>query len=272
MGENTKIEWCDRTWNPVTGCTPISRGCVNCYAARMAKRLQRIGGKTGKKYKDGFAVACHRKELAKLSRRQKPRRIFVCSMSDLFHEAVPQTFILNVFGRMHTVKQHTYVVLTKRPERMVSFLVGYYSRFLGEDFSGLVGEYGHVWLGTSIEDQSAAEERVLQLNALPSPNRFLSCEPLLGRIDLVGVWRRIQCVIIGGESGPGARPCQIEWIESLVEQCDEVGVKAFVKQLGANAWWKGKRLKLVDKKGGDWTKWPAGLEHLKRRELPWHSD
>ena len=251
------IEWTDETWNPVTGCTKVSAGCKNCYAERLFPRPY-----PGRAFTD---VQIHTERLKKPFHWRKPRRVFVNSMSDLFHEAVPDEFLDQVFAVMAITLTHTYQVLTKRPERMCAYcaddatlgrvlaLMAKWTAGVPEVEStvkhradGLSGfQLPNVWLGVSVEDQEAADARIPLLLETPAAVRFLSCEPLLGRIDLrLDQYKRLDWVIVGGESGPRARSMDLDWAHSLVEQCDNANVACFVKQLGSNF-----QPKLRDKKG-----------------------
>lgn len=349
MSTGTSIEWTDTTWNPVVGCTPVSTGCLNCYAATFAARglHQSYVGLTVRrkdKLRDGEkaktravfngTVRTLPEKLTEPLRWRKPRRVFVNSMSDLFHEAVPFEFVDRVFAVMALCPQHTFQVLTKRPERMAEYLNnwpagmsrGHHIAYqLDQHGRALVSEprkqydgsgptvqlpLPNVWLGTSVENQAAADERIPHLLRCPAAVRFLSVEPLLGPVDLgqwlrTPEWRRLRAehwkeppvpepgwVIVGGESGPGARPCNVEWIRSVVGQCKAAGVPVFVKQLGKypmlslredvegehptvegapssrRAWERGEfgeRLRLADSKGGTPDEWPADL---RVREMP----
>lgn len=268
MSTNSKIEWTDETWNPVRGCTKVSTGCKNCYAETFAERWRGIPGHA---YEQGFDLRLVPEKLDAPLHWRKPRRVFVNSMSDLFHEGVPFEFIDRVFAVMALTPHHTYQVLTKRPARMAEYMASQYgggawNRIRGIDFlSGeLVNSSGrcqdwplpNVWAGTSVENQAAADERIPHLLKCPAPVRFLSVEPLLGQINLFCRYRdgakcnalkiadisdgapsgdtAIHWVIVGGESGPGARPCDVQLIRDIVKQCKEAGVPCFVKQLGAN--------------------------------------
>ncbi len=214
MASYSKIEWTEMTWNPVTGCSRISEGCRHCYAERMAKRLRAMGSR---RYVNGFKVALHH-DLVDLPRRMRsPRIIFVNSMSDLFHDKVPAEFIRSVFDTMSACPQHTFQVLTKRSQRL-------------RELSARLPWPRHVWIGVSVEDERVLQ-RVADLRAVPAAVRFLSCEPLIGPLDnlpLAGVsW-----VIVGGESGPGARPIEKAWVESIRHQCYKAEVPFFFKQWG----------------------------------------
>jgi len=229
MAQTTSIEWTQSTWNPVAGCTPVSAGCANCYAARMALRLAHMPNGTGTKYRDTarrsrggvpvFTGTIHLDydALEVPYRWRLPRIIFVNSMSDLFHENVPHAFIRRVFEIMHDCPQHTFQVLTKRPSRALE---------LAKDLTWPA----NVWMGTSVENVSVLD-RVRVLQKMPAQTRFLSCEPLLGplpRLPLKGIaW-----VIVGGESGPGARPMEREWVIQIRDQCHRKDVAFFFKQWG----------------------------------------
>ncbi|MBL8753674.1 MAG: phage Gp37/Gp68 family protein [Planctomycetes bacterium] len=329
---NTKIEWTDVTWSPVTGCTKVSAGCKHCYAEGIAHRFW-----GERKFTD---VRTHADRLDEPLSWRKPSRVFVNSMSDLFHDDVPDKFIDQVFAVMSLAKWHTFQILTKRPGRMRQYVsqsvVG-----AGEGFTygdriarvacdvlptlpdGLANSVAkrsglhrtpwplpNVWLGVSAEDQRAADERIPLLLRTPAALRFISAEPLLGPINLsqasfclglpmadgsrwLGSLPGIDWVIVGGESGPGARPCDVAWIRSIVEQCRAASVPVFVKQLGAQAgvsamvrlgpseqrvlyprgcgFWPPEGggndwiLRMKDRKGGDPTEWP---EDLRVRQFP----
>lgn len=209
----TNIEWTEATWNPTTGCTKVSDGCKNCYAEKMSKRLQAMGQP---RYINGFKVTLHYDLLDKPLKWKKPRKIFVNSMSDLFHKDVPDEFIFEVFKTMNLAKQHCFQVLTKRPERVVKL-------------ADKLKWSPNIWIGTSVESMKVIE-RVNLLRQVPASIRFLSCEPLLGPLflDLEG----IHWVIAGGESGPGARPIDEMWVRSIRDQCLEQNVPFFFKQWG----------------------------------------
>lgn len=375
MSGTTSIEWTDSTWNPVRGCSRVSEGCRNCYAERQAARfvepgqhfhgfakvtaprdlLDRVGGRrngwTGK-------VELIPEKLDEPLRWRKPRRVFVNSMSDLFHERLSDKAIAAVFGAMASCPQHTFQVLTKRPERMRQWCSSPYRPGLVNDAAILRGQSTcavaaswpppNVWLGVSVEDQATADERIPLLLQTPAARRFVSYEPALAAVDLgfqsasceccprwpsrwvrlrrlvcadlqlpgdhilqaePGIYRSVGnghgalCVqvpdgrllgikphefdplpsldwlIVGGESGPEARPCDLAWVRSAVEQCKVAGVPVFVKQLGARAYNSGGNrkssnrkiaeiataLRLRDRKGGDPFEWP---EDLRVREFP----
>ena len=274
----TKIEWTDAVWNPVTGCDKVSAGCKNCYAERVAGRFWK-----DRKFTD---VRCHPERLDQPLRWKKPRRVFVNSMSDLFHQDVPTEFIYEVFEIMAKSKQHTFQVLTKRPERMAFLLnEGRMGHILWRNNTGIETPLLNVWLGVSVEDQKSFYERVPYLLNTPAAIRFLSCEPLLEQINLdiptsTSGKNLIHWVIAGGESGPGARPCKDTWIESIIDQCKGFDIPVFVKQLGSNIKFcicmdddektvlvesHKKYMNISHPKGGDIDEWP---EHLRIREFP----
>lgn len=333
---SSSIEWTDETWNPVVGCSPVSEGCRNCYAAKEAIRL---GSNPNAKIRAAYEGTSEMRGAGSARRAvftgrinllphrleeplhwRKPRRVFVNSMSDLFHEDVPFDYIDRVFAVMALCPQHTFQVLTKRPERMAEYLnsPGVAGAIAAETGSGPGGDglwpfirpddlaarmpLPNVWLGTSVEDQQRADERIPHLLRTPAAVRFLSCEPLLGPLDirpflgsLPGVLCCPQCgfrtnrfsrcpnddreltrdigidwCIVGGESGPGARPFALQWAESLIKQCRSGGVACFVKQIGARPYDHdtpegGPLYGIRDSKGGNIEEWPA---HLRVREFP----
>lgn len=270
MGDKSRIEWTDATWNPITGCTPISEGCANCYAKRMAET--RLAGRMGYDKDDPFKVTFHPDKLDQPSRWAKPRKIFVCSMGDLFHEDVPVEWIARVWAMMwrsapwtwikddpvRTMQGgHVFMVLTKRPRRMAELLNK-------ESFWNLVIESGalsmravepvpHIWLGVTAENQARADERIPILLDTPAAVRFVSVEPMLGPVDLRGLlvaegkagspyldaldarqlWLpSLDWVICGGETGQNARPMHPDWARALRDQCVAARVPFFFKQWG----------------------------------------
>jgi protein gp37 len=301
VSDKSAIEWTDATWNPVRGCTKVSAGCKNCYAERFAERFR---GVPGHAFEQGFDVRLVPDALDLPLRWKKPRRVFVNSMSDLFHEDVPFHYVDQVFGVMAACRYgrdggpgHTFQILTKRAERMKTYLSTDRRRAWafagariggGEDPDPMFDQIDlgpqalpNVWLGVSVEDQAAADERIPELLATKAAVRFLSCEPLLGPVDLRRVggdtdsldpddtghesggpagWisgPAIDWVIVGGESGSRARAMEEAWARSIVEQCRAASVPVFVKQMGS-AWANGG-------KGSDPQHWPADL---RVRELP----
>lgn len=305
---STAIQWTDETWNPVTGCSRVSEGCRHCYIERTPPF--RMHGR-----KLGDPVQLHPERLAQPLGWKKPRRIFVNSLSDLFHEDVPLDFTKEVINTIEECWQlergHTFQVLTKRPKRMKALMEGIYRELQIEE------PLRNLWLGVSVEDQKTADERIPILLQTPAAVRFVSAEPLLGPIDFsispngqildscdecghrrpnsqcdacIDAPPAIDWVIAGGESGPGARPCDIAWFRSIVGECAAAGVPVFAKQLGsyvvdrndagfegdeptswpmdtnvddpANEWnYQGAkiRISLKDRKGGDPAEWPADL-------------
>ena len=210
----SKIEWTDATWNPVTGCNKISPGCKHCYAERLSKRLKATGMA---KYRNGFAVTMHPETLDIPLRWRKPRSIFVNSMSDLFHVDVPDEFIAQVFDVMTRAHWHRFQVLTKRPERVASL-------------NAKLPWPSQIWMGASVESQDYIH-RIDLLRETDAAIKFLSLEPLLGplpNLDLDG----IDWVIVGGESGPGARPMEADWARDIRDQCQAAGVPFHFKQWG----------------------------------------
>lgn len=321
MSDRTKIAWTDASWNPIraatrptslfpdekTGwaCTKVSAGCTHCYSESLNKRLG-----TGLPYTVGaleeVELFLDEETLHLPLRWRKPRRVFVCSMTDLFHERVPDAWIDRVFAVMVDARHHTYQILTKRPERMRAYMADPETPrriagwFKGNHRQGISGQQLSTWppefvqLGVSVEDQESADARVPMLINTPAAVRFISAEPLLGPVDLDGLWGYpgsadgealaawpIQWVILGGESGPSARPCDLAWIRSLLAQAKAAGCPVFVKQLGAvpvgnavlyEASWPAHvrlawsddgmatyRVRLRHRAGADPSEWPADL-------------
>jgi len=210
----TKIEWTDATWNPVTGCSKISAGCLHCYAERMAVRLKAMGQPN---YVDGFQVVCHEHQLGLPLKWKKPRMIFVNSMSDLFHEKVPQGFIQKVFEVMNQSRWHIFQVLTKRAERL-------------SELTSKLTWTPNIWMGVTVENETVTD-RIDHLRQTGAHIKFLSMEPLIGPVSNLNV-SGIDWVIVGGESGPGARPMLEEWVLDIKESCKVFGVPFFFKQWG----------------------------------------
>jgi protein gp37 len=239
MADNTAIEWTDATWNPVTGCTKISAGCDHCYAERFSERFR---GTPGHPFRTGFDLTLRPERLEQPMQWHRPRMIFVNSMSDLFHKEIPTEFIDRVFDTMENAHWHTFQVLTKRSSLMRNYLRRRYGTKRGPI---------HIWLGVSVEDGSR-KSRIRHLHDAPAGIRFLSVEPLIGpmgQFDLAG----IDWVIVGGESGPGARPMNAEWVREVRDQCLSSGVAFFFKQ------WGGLRPKSGGRKLDDqeWNGFPA---------------
>lgn len=281
MSDQSKIQWTDATWNPTTGCTQIAAGCAHCYIVTTPPF--RIAGR---KFVNGSTdIRLHGERLDAPLHWRKPRKVFVNSLSDLFHDEIPDHYIGRVFDTMALSGRHTFQVLTKRPERAAALIPALAARHTTRDGNGW--PLRNVWIGTSIANQTDADKNIPALLRTPAKVRFLSVEPLLGPVTFRWAkwheywpegWRergetqnhldglrRIDWVIVGGESGPKARPCNVEWIESVVEECREAGVPVFVKQLGAKPMQNGLPLKLADRKGGDMTEWPR---RLRVREFP----
>lgn len=214
MATKSQIEWTEMTWNPVTGCTKISQGCKHCYAERLAMRLRAMGVE---RYANGFAVTLQEDLLKVPLGWLKPRIVFVNSMSDLFHESVPVEYIAQIFEVMNQCPQHTFQILTKRSRRVMELA----DRFQWTD---------NIWMGVSVENREV-QFRIDHLQLVPSKIRFLSCEPLLGPLNHLPL-DGIHWVIVGGESGPGARPMKPEWVESILAQCRSANVPFFFKQWG----------------------------------------
>ncbi len=214
MTAKSSIEWTEVTWNPVTGCTKVSHGCKNCYAERMSHRLKAMGVK---KYRNAFSVTLHESVLEDPTKWSKPRLVFVNSMSDLFHESVPEWFIEAVFEVMNRESQHTFQVLTKRPARAVQ---------MNEE----IFWPPNVWFGVSIESERWIK-RLHLLKELGAHTKFLSLEPLLGPLPGLQL-QGIDWVIVGGESGPKARPMKVEWVREIRDNCIKNEVPFFFKQWG----------------------------------------
>ena len=269
MSAKSAIEWTDATWNPVTGCTKVSQGCKNCYAEREWPRLQHLPAYTGRAFTD---VRCHPDRLDEPLRWRRPRKIFVCHNADLFHESVPDDFIVQMFIAMALADRHTFQILTKRPERMLRFLnndeiqeeITYIE---GENEDGISGyayipwPLPNVWLGVSVEDQETAEARIPLLLQTPAAVRWVSAEPLLSEINLRAIhlgdlyWLNaltskvsifhdggmpaapdyglLNWIVAGGESGRNARPMHPDWPRALRNQCQAAGVPFFFKQYSA---------------------------------------
>jgi len=241
MAYGSSIEWTDSTWNPVTGCTKISRGCDNCYAERFSERFRDVSGHP---FATGFDLTLRPERLSQPLHWRQPRRIFVNSMSDLFHKTIPRTFIDQVFDTMEIAHWHIFQVLTKRSSLMSAYLRQRY---------GDIRAPSHIWCGVSVED-AQAKTRIGHLRVASARIKFLSIEPLIssiGRLDL----SEIDWVIVGGESGPGARPAQIEWIREIRDQCIEQQVPFFFKQ------WGGLRPKSGGREleGQEWNEFPISI-------------
>jgi len=313
MGDKSKIEWTDATWNPVRGCSVVSAGCRNCYAMSVAARFSGEGlPYEGLAYRNESGahwtgkVRLIEKHLEDPLRWKEPRRIFVNSMSDLFHESIVDEWIDRIFAVMALAPQHTFQVLTKRPKRMMEYLhqvsderdmqrwINAAYEFVFDPlpaFELVNWPLANVWLGVSVEDQKTANERIPLLLETPAAVRWISAEPLIAPVSFAHYYREegqgtystwldyLNWLVVGGESGSGARPCALEWIEDIVKQCKAANVPVFVKQLGAfvvseqrayetdqegqsngfdSRWlW---RAGLADKKGGDIDEFPEALK------------
>jgi protein gp37 len=237
----SSIEWTEKTWNPVTGCTEVSPGCDHCYARTMANRLQAMGQPH---YTNGFAVTLHEDFLGLPLTWKKPRKIFVNSMSDLFHKDIPDDFIVAIFKTMALANQHIYQVLTKRPSRLAN-------TSLVEKITSAIGPWpAHIWLGVSVEMQEYIW-RVNTLRRISVPIRFLSCEPLLGPLSLN--LDGIRWVITGAESGHGARTMQEDWVRTIRDRCISCQVAFFYKQNATN----GYKIPLPQLDGRTWQEYPV---------------
>ena len=229
MAYNSTIQWCQSTWNPITGCSRVSKGCENCYAERLAAgRLRHHPSRAGLTDDHGRwngTVRFNEEWIDQPLQWKKPRRIFVVAHGDLFQENVPDEWIDEVFLVMAMAWQHVFQVLTKRPKRM--------REYVKKVASGPMWPLNHVWLGTSVEDQKTADERIPHLLETPAAVRWISAEPLLAPIDF-SPWmsgKAISWLICGGESGPGARYMELEWARSIRDQCQSAGVPFFMKQV-----------------------------------------
>ena len=255
----TSIEWTDKVWNPVTGCAKVSQGCKNCYAETIAKRFW-----GERKFTD---VRCHEDRLDQPLRWKKPSQIFVISMSDLFHPDVPEAFIDRVLDVISACPQHTFQVLTKLPELLQQKLYGFAAGARCRELGG--GDYcPNLWLGVSVEDQKTADERIPLLLQVPAAVRWVSYEPALGLVDFEAVpslTGQINWVVCGGESGPNARPFDVQWARVVRDQCKAAGVPFFMKQVGSNPIWQEGDMYVRDRKGGEIANWPPDL---RIREYP----
>jgi protein gp37 len=249
MADSTSIEWTDATWNPVTGCTKISAGCDHCYAERFSERFR---GTRGHPFEAGFDLTLRPERLEQPLRWRLPRMIFVNSMSDLFHKKIPKEFIARVFDTMETASWHTFQVLTKRSSMMRDFLRERYGSQRGPS---------HMWFGVSVEDGTKTS-RIRHLREAPAGVRFLSIEPLIGpmgKLDLA----EIDWVIVGGESGPGARPMEEDWAIHIRNQCVKADVPFFFKQWGGRT--PKSRGRLLE--GEEWSQFPTYKKVSNRIDL-----
>ncbi|HEV7586860.1 MAG TPA: phage Gp37/Gp68 family protein [Longimicrobium sp.] len=259
MGQRSAIEWTDATWNPVTGCTRVSAGCDNCYAATLATRLLKeiyldrapqVDSDITRR--DPFAVRLWPERLQDPLKWRQPRHIFVNSMSDLFHKDVPSAFVRQIFTVMLQAPWHTYQVLTKRPSRARQFLER------NRDLFAEAVTPAHIWIGASVEDQRAVH-RIRQLLQVPATVRFLSCEPLIGPLTFDP--RGLNWVIVGGESGLRRRPMESEWVRAIRDRCQLTGVPFFFKQWGGRTPKAGGR----ELDGIEWNEMPESGSELMRK-------
>lgn len=251
MAGTSEIEWTDVTWNPVAGCTIASSGCTNCYAMRMAARLQAMGHrkyagttrKSGGRYVWTGRVNIDESSLSAPLEWRKPKRIFVNSMSDLFHPDVPDEFVIRVWETMIACPQHHFQILTKRPDRMAHLF-----------HTGVIEAKDHIWVGTSVESDEVAD-RVKHLASISGATLFISFEPLIGEIKEIDL-RGIHWAIVGGESGPRSRPMEEAWVERLLEICRRDDVAFFFKQ------WGGRNKKVAGRElhGQTYDEYPLELE------------
>lgn len=246
MAERSAIEWTDATWNPVTGCTKISAGCDNCYAERFSERFR---GTHGHPFETGFDLTLRPARLEQPLTWRQPKMIFVNSMSDLFHKEVPKSFIEKVFDTMERAHWHTFQVLTKRSSLMRNFLKQRYTSRQGP---------AHIWCGVSIEDGTKTS-RLRHLQESPAGVRFLSIEPLIGPVGTLNL-TGIDWVIVGGESGPRARPMDPQWVRDIRDQCKAAHVPFFFKQ------WGGQRPKSGGRTldGREWNEFPSTIPEVAR--------
>lgn len=252
----TKIEWTEEVWNPITGCTKISEGCQNCYAERFSRRL---AGQFGypRMSQDPFKVTFHADRLEKPLHWKKPRRVFVSSMGDLFHPEVLDSWLFSIFSIMLQARQHTFLILTKRPARMKEYVRDMW----GAEFGNAVPQ--NIWLGVSVENEENAD-RILWLLETPAALRFVSCEPLLRPINLRPYLRgtaevagKIDWIIAGAETGPRAREASTWWFRHLQEQCTDAGVPFFFKRASDGS-------RLLD--GRMWEEYPKGEQRWTRQD------
>ena len=273
MAYKSAIEWTDSTWNPVTGCTKVSEGCRNCYAERVTERFR--NDPTGP-FRNGFELTLHEHKLDQPMHWRDPRMIFVCSLSDLFHDEIPTSYVHQIFDRMEKADRHVYQVLTKRPARMNEFLRTRYGSF--RDPLHLLDDGkrvpAHIWLGVSVESIDS-RWRIFRLKEAPSESLFVSFEPLLGPLAIDGPrpipLDGIAWAIVGGESGPKAREMKEEWVRPIQELCRRTGTEFFFKQ------WGGLRPKsngaLLDGRlwhGFPWHLMPPAIRARKQKQLSEH--
>ncbi len=249
MSDNTTIEWTDTTWNPVTGCTKISAGCDNCYAQRFSERFR---GVKGHPFETGFDLTLRSERLLQPLEWKRPRMIFVNSMSDLFHKEIPRAYVSAVFDTMEKADWHIYQVLTKRSSLMQKFINDRYKERPAPP---------HMWFGVSVENEKATS-RIVHLQTANASIRFLSIEPLIGPVGKVPLGG-VAWVIVGGESGYGARPMKPEWAVDIRNQCIKANVAFFFKQWGGRSPKTGGRLL----EGKEWSQFPMKLPASRQQQL-----
>ena len=251
-------KWWDQSWNPVTGCTPVSAGCTNCWAKRMHARQA-----TGRPFSQ---IVWHDDRLEQPIKWRRPRRVAVCLMGDLFHDDVEDSMLMSIFSMMGRCQQHTFMLLTKRVGNFGAFL----SRHGGMWETVDRWPYPNVWLGTSVEDQATADERIPHLLKCPTARRFVSIEPMLGPVLRLKKWlRRLDWVIVGSESGPRARSMHLDWVRSIRDQCVDAGVPFFFKQMmdGCLVGRRRKKRNMPELDGVVWDQMPEVTVPLRPEEL-----
>lgn len=270
----SKIEWTDYSWNPVTGCSKISEGCKNCYAERMAKRL---AGRFGYPKDNPFKVTLHPNKLNQPLKWKKSKMIFVCSMSDLFHFDIPKIFIDKIFSVIKACPQHIFIILTKRTFSLKEKIYGIAPDCTHREIYFDNSLPKNLWLGVSVENQKTANERIPILLQIPAAIRFVSCEPMLGSVDfshLPESGAELDWVIVGGESGPHARPMYPDWVRIIRDQCQNAGIPFFFKQWGewrfnplmTSTPWNNRFEKVGKKKAGrrldgrEWNQYPVKVK------------
>jgi protein gp37 len=276
----TSIQWCDYSSNPIKArrlsdgkqghaCTHVSSGCTNCYSETINRRFG-TALDYSKQNESKIEFYLDEKELARWSKIPAGKKVFVCDMTDIFHAKISHAFIMRVLLRIHATPDVTFQVLTKRAERM--------SRFLSSPLTQACfpsWPLKNLWLGVSCEDQETADERIPLLIQTPAATKFISYEPALSAVDFGKYLAEISLLIIGGESGKSARPCDVQWIESAIRQCKDAGTKVFVKQCGSNFGFMNvgvfDRVKLNDSKGGNIEGWPPNLRVRQFPDLTMHA-
>lgn len=291
MSNNSKIQWTESSWNPIVGCTKVSDGCYHCYAINKSHRCAACGikqyvditEKHGNTIEWTGEIRCIPELLNKPIEWKNPRRIFVNSMSDFLHKDVPMEFLASMWNTMSIAHQHTYQLLTKRADRLSilhteEFRLARIEDYVMRNYRNWQWYLSNVWIGVSVENQRRAYGRLPLLATMNVGGiRWISAEPLLEKTDLFfhftspylyGTGEKkpeFNWVVIGGESGPGARPFEIDWARSIISKCKEFGIPIFMKQVGSNAFENGKRYRTKHRKGGDPAEWP---EDIRIREYP----